>query len=195
MRLLLRSSIRQMLLVLLVAQALFVSGCTSVLWQKETFACHYQPAHPVNLRLFYSKEHKEVLVEYDEARDTDKKIRTRFYWLGPNISRVNRELKPQFVSSKERVGLLEIAVAESSRTPARPSLMELRAVARREDEFFTLYTGNEQLEAYKYPTYVGGFRRVKQVLLTPFAIAIDATIIGGVIGYYSAPQILGSLNR
>jgi hypothetical protein len=57
------------------------------------------------------------------------------------------------------------------------------------------YSGKEQLEAYKLPTYVGGSQTAKQVLLTPFAVAVDATILGAVIGYYSAPGILADLSR
>jgi hypothetical protein len=44
------------------------------------------------------------------------------------------------------------------------------------------YSGKEQLEAYKLPTYVGGSQTVKQIMLTPFAVAVDATIVGAVIG-------------
>jgi hypothetical protein len=73
--------------------------------------------------------------------------------------------------------------------------MELCAVARPYDNCFTLYSGREQLEAYKLPTYVGGSHTVKQVLLTPFAVAVDATIVGAIIGYYSAPGIFASLSR
>jgi hypothetical protein len=57
------------------------------------------------------------------------------------------------------------------------------------------YSGKEQLEAYKLPTYVGDSQTVKQVLLTPFAVALDATIVGAGIGYYAAPGIFAGLSR
>ena len=57
------------------------------------------------------------------------------------------------------------------------------------------YSGKEKLEAYKLPTYVGGSQTAKRVLLTPFAVALDATIVGAVIGYCAAPGIFAGLSR
>jgi hypothetical protein len=188
-------SVRRWLFALLVTQTVFVSGCTSALWDKNTFAHHYHPANPANLRLFYSKERKDILVQYDELSDTDNKTRPCCYWLEPNTIRVNRERKPHFVSAKESEGLIPIPVTEAPPNSIPPGFMELYAVARRDDDVFTLYSGKEQLDPYQLPTYIGASRRVKQILLTPFAVEFDATIIGAVIGYYAAPQILASLNR
>ena len=56
-------------LMLLICQMVFLSGCTSVLWDEKTFAHTYEPARPTNLRLFYSTQERELLVQYDEARD------------------------------------------------------------------------------------------------------------------------------
>jgi hypothetical protein len=166
-------AVRRWLFALLVAQTAFVSGCTSVLWNKNTFAHHYQPADPSNLRLFYSKERKDILVQYDELSDTHNKTRPRSYWLGPNTIRVTK--------------------APPNSIP--PGFMELYAVAPRNDYLFTLYSGKEQLDPYQLPMYIGASRRVKQILLTPFAVAVDATIAGAVIAVIDAPWILAGLNR
>jgi hypothetical protein len=99
------------------------------------------------------------------------------------------------VSAKAAKGLLPVAVGKTGAPPAHPASVELRAVARPYDNCFTLYSGEEKLEPYKLPTYVGGSQTVKQVMLTPFAVAIDATIDGAIIGYYSAPQIFADLSR
>jgi hypothetical protein len=187
--------VRPWLFVLLVAQTVLVSGCTSALWDKETFAHHYRPAASANLRLFYSEERRDILVQYDESSDTGNKTRPRCYWLEPNTPRVNRERKPHFASPKESEGLIPIPVTEGSTNASPPGLMDLYAVARRDDDFFTLYSSKGPLDPYKLPAYVGASRRVKQVLLTPAALGIDATIVGAVIGYYSAPGILAGLNR
>jgi hypothetical protein len=185
---------RPLLLLLLGAQVFLVSGCTSALWDKETFAHHYQPANPVNLHLFYSEERRDLLVQYDESKDAGARIGPRYYWLEPNTLRVNRERKPHFVSASATNGLLPIAVGEAAGSPTQ-SGMHLYAVARHDDNNLTLYSGKEQLDPYKLPTYVGASRRVKQVLLTPFSVGVDTTMVGAVIAYYSAPQILASLSR
>jgi hypothetical protein len=190
---------RPRLFVFMAAQMVFVSGCTSALWDKETFAHHYRPADPVALHLFYSEERRDLLVQYDESKDAGAKIQSRCYWLQPNTMRVNGDRKPHFVSGRATKGLVPIAVREVAAPPAQPKLMELYAVARHGDDFFTLYSGKEPLDPYKLPTYVGGSRRVKQVLLTPFAVGADATIIGAVVGavvaYNSAPGVFADLSR
>jgi hypothetical protein len=134
-------------------------------------------------------------VQYDESKDADSKIRPRCYWLEPNALRVSRDRKPHFVSARATRGLTPITVAGVVVQPTQPGFGELYAVARYDDGFFTLYSGKELLDPYKLPRYTGASQRVKQVLLTPFAVGVDATIIGAVFGYYSAPQIFAGLSR
>jgi len=186
---------RRWLSVLLVTQVVLGSGCTSALWENETFAHHYRPARSSNVHLFYSKKRRDILVQYDESKDGDTKTRPRCYWLEPNTLRVNRERKPHFVSARATKGLTAIALGEVAAQPTEPWTTELYAVVRRGDDFFTLYSGKEQIESCKPPVYIGVSRRTKQVILTPFAVAADATLIGAVIGYLSAPQILTALSH
>jgi hypothetical protein len=184
---------RSWLFVLLVAQTVLFSGCTTALWDKETFARHYRPADPINLHLFYSMERKDILVQYDESGSWDDKIRPRCYWLEPNMLRVNRERKPHFVSSGITKVLIPIPVIQAAASPAQPCFMGLYAVAPHDGDYFTLYSPKEQLEQYKLPAYIGSSRRVKQVFLTPFAVGVDTTIIGAVIGYSAAPGMFAGL--
>jgi hypothetical protein len=179
-------------LSLLLAQTLCVTGCTSILWDEHTFADHHEPAHPAHLRLSYSKERKDILVQYDEFSVTDNKTRPRCYWLEPNTMRVNRERKPHFVSLKESEGLIPIQVTDAPLHSVPPTSTDLHAVAPPDRNFFTLYSGNEQLDPYQLPTYKAASQTVKQIALTPFSVAIDATIVGAVIAYVSAPAIASS---
>ncbi len=181
--------------LLLVAQVAFLSGCTSAVWDKRTFAHDYRPAIPSNLRLCYSKARTDLLVQYDERREQDGRIVSRCFWLEPNTPRINSEVKPRFVSSKQTDGLEFIPVSETRLDAPPVSLNGLYAVARGGDDFFMLYFGNEQTERYKLPVYRGRSQRVKQVLLTPFAVAVDITIIGAIIGAHVAPSFLPGLNR
>jgi hypothetical protein len=181
--------VRRMPLVLALLALPALCGCTAALWDRATFAQHYRPARPSNLRLSYSKERQDILVQYNESRDGDPNARLRSYWLEPNTPRVNRDRKPHFVSADETSGLIPIPVSETApqSTNARPA--ELCAVALPEDLFFTLYLGAEKQDPYKLPAYAGSSQRVKQVLLTPFALGIDATILGAVIAYFSLPSL------
>jgi hypothetical protein len=118
---------------------------------------------------------------------------SRSYWLEPNTLRVNENYKPHFVSLKAADGLAPIPVSEAIDPPPQPGSAELRAVAPPFDNSFTLYSGQEKLEPYKLPIYVGSSRRVWQVLITPFAVVIDATIVGAIIGTHVAPQTFANM--
>jgi hypothetical protein len=111
------------------------------------------------------------------------------------MRRVSGNRKPHFVSVKTEAGLTPVPVREVATSPTQPGLAELYAVAGYDDDFFTLYSGLKRLDPYKLPNYTGKSQRVKQVLLTPLAVGVDATIVGAVVAVYSAPQILTSLNR
>jgi len=180
--------------VLLAVQIVFVSGCTSVLWDKSTFAREYHPADPASLHLYYSKERKDILVQYDELNVADKEIRPRFYWLEPNATRINDSRKPHFVSAKASEDLILIPLSESHPDSVLPDSKALYAVSKPKEDLFTLYLGPEQVDLYRLPDYQDSSQRVKQVLLTPFAVAVDATIIGAVVSYYNAPSILSGLH-
>ena len=181
--------------LLLLAEGLFACGCTSALWDEGTFAQFYQPAHPTNLRLFYSKERQDVLVQYDEWNEGDAGVRARCFWLEPNIARVSQDRKPHFVSDNVTNGLMTVQVSDSPEGSAPTGAMDVHAVARPDQDSFTLYVGDEELAPYSLPFYRGSSQKVKQVLLTPFAVAVDLTIVGAVIAYFSAPEILSGLSR
>lgn len=183
------------LLVGLLAGPLFFCGCTSVLWDSATFARQHRPATPADVRLFYSKERQDILVRYAESREGQTNSQPRCYWLEPNTIRVNREHKPHFVSPNATNGLTPVPVlAVAPAQTAAPS-EQLYAVAGEGDGFFTLYSGNEKMDPYKLPSYPCASQKVKQVLLTPFAVAVDLTIVGAIASYYAGPGLFASLAR
>ena len=188
---------RSVLFLLIIALSILASGCTTALWNKSTFAHYYRPADTPNLRLFYSNERRDVLVRYDERQDSDDRIQPRCYWLERSSSTVNGRQKPKFVPLKTCAAVLvPIPVHETSTNEPSASLHGLYAVAQPNQDSFTLYAGRDELEQYHLPVYSGDrSQKIKQVALTPVAVAVDATIVGAVIGYYAAPSILQGFNR
>jgi hypothetical protein len=167
------------LTIVLACQGAFLSGCTTALWEKERFArCHW-PANPPNLQLFYSQSARDVLVAYDEQREGDTKIERRAYWAARNRRRIDDERKPSFVSPAKYQNLAEIPLADNGAPPsAWPGQW---AVFSTNGLSFTLHLANEGPLVHMLPVYyVGSGQRVKQVLLTPLAVAVDATVVGGV---------------
>jgi hypothetical protein len=184
---------------LLLLLSLFAGGCTSELWDQKTFAHRYQPADPSNLRLFYSEKREDILVQYDELEDPENTIRTRSYWLGQNMLRENPDREPHFVSAKKSSGLIPIPISEVPPTNALSDSLKFYAVARRDDGFFTLYSGNGPPDPYELPKYKDPTQKVKQIALTPLPVGVDVTAFGVICGAYVAitalPEYLVSLNR
>jgi len=180
--------------ILLVSQTILLNGCTSALWDNNTFAHSYEPAKSANLRLFYSDEKRDVLVQYDEARDGAAAVRHRNYYADQNAERVNNHRRPHFTSLPEPQTLHQIPITNELTALAPRSLQGLYAARADEENFFALYSKDEALDSYILPAYAGRSQRVKQVLLTPFAVAIDCTVFGAIFAFLYAPYALAGLN-
>ena len=175
------------LLILLVCQAGLLTGCTSALWENDRFArCHW-PANPPNLRLFYSEPARDVLAEYDEVSEGTTAVQHRAYWLERNARAVAAGRQPRFVSVTNALDLAVVPVADNLTNPPPAAYRGLYAVVSTNGQSFSLCLGQKETEVYALPVYCAGSgQRVKQVLLTPFAVATDATVVGGVIAAFLA---------
>jgi hypothetical protein len=172
--------IRFWLLALLTAQAMLVGGCaTSKVWQEGQFARFHEPARPSNLRLFDSNQRGDVLVEYDEWRDGDEKIRRRAYWLTENTARLQAHRNPRFVRPQHDADLSPIPVMEAERVNGDASAGHRCGMISNQE--FVLYSSQTKMGTYELPVYADASGRVKQVAITPIAVAADLTIVGGVL--------------
>ena len=145
--------------------------------------CH-RPANPPTLQLFYSESARDVLAEYDEASGGAPVVQRRAYWLEPNAMKVVADRKPRFVSVTNPRDLAAVPVTDNPANPPVSSYRGLYAVVATNGQSFTLCLGEKEATVYKLPVYYGGSgQRARQVLLTPFAVATDATIVGGALAY------------
>jgi hypothetical protein len=169
-------------LILITCQALLVSGCTGMLWEKERFArCHWA-ASPPGLRLHYSESAQDVLAEYDEQAQGTTSLQHRAYWIQRNSKKVLADRQPEFVSVTNAQDLAAVPITDAATNPPAASYRGLYAVVATNGLAFTLYSENKDPAVYRLPVYYAGSgQRVKQVLLTPFAVATDATVVGGLI--------------
>ena len=168
--------------ILTLCQAVLLSGCTSALWEKERFARYHWPANPPNLRLYYSEPARDVLAEYDEASEGTTTIQRRAYWFEPNALAVAAEQQPLFVSVTNVQDLVVVSVTENVTRLPPSAYQGLYAVVATDNLSFSLCPGQKEPTVYRLPVYfTGSGQRVKQVLLTPFAVATDLTIVGGVV--------------
>ncbi len=175
------------LLTLLLCQAVLLSGCTGILWEKERFAhCHWA-ANPPGLRLYYSESARDVLAEYDEQSKGTAQIQRRAYWIQRNQKKVLADRRPEFVTVTNAPDLAVVPIAEVPTNPPALSHRGPYAVVATNGLSFALCQGEKAPKVYRLPVYYAGSgQRVKQVLLTPFAVATDATIVGGLIAIIAA---------
>ena len=170
------------LLVLVILQAPLWTGCTALLWERSTFSTYCHAANPANLQVYYSDERKDLLVQYDEARNKEKTVCTRYYWLQPNVKLTEQGRKPNFAQppvSLDDMQLLPQTPIAFNPTP--PGLKGLYLVCRPNDIRFDVYSGTNQLNSCILPDYDGEQKTALKVLLTPPAVIVDATLIGAAI--------------
>lgn len=172
------------LLLLLILQAPLWTGCTAMLWNKSTFSTYYHPAEPANLQLYYSDARKDMLVQYDETREREKKVRRRSYWLEPNLTPANNGQKPQFINAVSLDGLTPVPLTATRPVSPPTDLKGLYVVCETHDPRFTLYSGTNELNSCTLPIYHANGQIAVKVLLTPPALVADATLVGGLLGLY-----------
>ncbi len=179
-----------MLLALSLCPAVLLSGCTGILWEKERFAhCHW-PANPPGLRLSYSESARDVLAEYSEKAEGTTAVERRAYWIQRDARKVQTDRRPRFVSVTNSQELAEVPVVDAPTNSPALSYGGLYAVVATNGESFTLYRRERTPTVYRLPVYYAGSgQRVKQVLLTPFAVATDATVVGAVIAVVAAHAV------
>jgi hypothetical protein len=176
---------------ILSIQALLLTGCvTAKVWQPHNFAGFHEPADPSNVKLFYSSQHEDVLVEYDEKVGHKGATRRRAYWLEQNQAKEGREERPRFVSLKEAVGLQPLPVSESGEEADSSSTIGLFATTTNSFEF-QLYGISENqtngtlakatiLGDHELPAYYDSSGRRRKIMLTPPAVLADASIVAGI---------------
>jgi hypothetical protein len=165
--------------------AMLLSGCaTHELWDQETFAKAHYPASPADLRLQYSTERKDILVEYLDHRQDSVSNTRRRYWLYRNLE---HQQHPKFVSPQPAIQMMEVPVYQQRKPAKDPKRPELYAVLLAEGGQFQLFSDEQDLGTFELPSWRDADTRVKQVLLTPFALVFDGVVIAVVVALVTSP--------
>jgi len=155
--------------------------------------------------LFYSSQHQDVLVEYDEMVGHKGATRHRAYWLEQNQAKEGKQERPHFVSLKQAGGLQPIPVATSIENSEPPPGIGLFATTTNSFGFQLYGTGENQsngsltrvkiLGDHELPAYYDSAGRRRKIMLTPPAVLADASIAAGyaaIIAAYAYAQSGGS---
>jgi len=171
----------------LVGAALLLNGCvTPKLWEDTSFR---EPSTPANMQLFLHPQRRDILVTYDEVRDTGTRTRRRAYYLNEHRRQRGGHGKPHFVRPPAPDRLKPISVA-SGTAAAGMTNEDLYAVALLGHGSFVLRSRGEDLVDFDLPVYPDASARAVQVMLTPLAVVADTvivcSIVGAVVAYFWA---------
>jgi hypothetical protein len=183
--------------VVLPIQALLLTGCvTAKVWQPHNFAGFHEPANPANVQLFYSSQHQDVLVEYDEKVGHKGATQRRAYWLEQNQAKEGKEDRPHFVSLKEAEDLQPIPVGASIEKAELFPGIGIFATTTNSFDFQLYGIGENQnngfltnvtiLGDHELPAYYDSAGRRRKIMLTPPAVLADASIVAGIAAIIAA---------
>ena len=170
---------RRALLPLLLLP-LLTGGCvTHALWTESRLDTWNEPAVNPSLHVFHGSQQDNLLVVYDEFSDRHETTNARAYFLNLTQPPPLHE-RPQFVSVNNTNGLAPVPVFCA--VPTNPPDL-FCTVAETNGSDFKVSSSGRVTGPYQLPVYDDGMGRVEKVALTPVAVTVDLTIIGGVIVY------------
>jgi len=153
---------------------------TYKIWDDRAFARFNEPADSPHLQLFQSARTNDVLVQYDEVREKNEKVRRRTFFLNPNLERLEHGKKPRFVNPRKADNLQPIPLV--SELPAFDNSHRLIVVVSSHGHAVTLRDQGRELASFSLPVYETAGGKVERVILTPVAATCDVVIVGVVAG-------------
>lgn len=166
-------------LLMLPLLPLLAGGCaTRALWTQTRLDAWNQPAADPNVRLFDAGPKKDFLVVYDEYSERHDAITTRAYFLKQSQPRVAEGRQPHFANVRREDKLPPVPVLSSAPLHGHAANVTYAVLATNR-QAFTLYSGGRGTNC-NLPVYNDGWGRAGRIALTPVAVVVDLTIIGGV---------------
>ena len=163
---------------------LFVAGCdtmpdepmTARLWDPDVALNHSSPAPSPNLEVHQTKNHKDLVVIYDEDHDSDGGYTRRAYLLNANEKRIEAGHRPHFTSVRRAEQLQPIPVATNSVAQTSSSnSRELQAVLSPDLKHFELISYGRSVGTFALPVYINNSDRAWRIVATPVALSADVT--------------------
>lgn len=188
------------LILLNLALITLATGCaTSLLWEDGRATHVRRPCSEPKLEFYRSSRSDDILVLYDECDGEGEASRRRAMLVESNQKRIQEGRKPDFSSLR--------AARPSHRIYTEGPYAAATPPAEAGDEWASVrYTpgtrryvltasGGGIIAAGRLPDYdaVDAGKRVVQILLTPFAVVADATVIGGVVVAFAAQDDPGAV--
>jgi hypothetical protein len=162
---------------------LISNGCTtSALWRGDLVESYHEPSGPNQTAFFVDQKKQDVLVRYVELTPWGDKPRVRAYYVRQNADRLQERRRPRFErpAAANRLEPLPLYIGA-----ARPDVPpQMWVVASEKGNEFTIYRDKGPPEGpYELPVYRGKSGNFKLALMTPATVAVDTSIVGGILAY------------
>lgn len=186
---------RFLVVPLSLALVLSQTAClTPKLWSNTRERSFREPAPNPRLALHQSPVGGDVLVSYDELAESKTALRRRAFFLQPNLACLAAGKKPAFVKPEQATAMCPVPLDPVGGAVAPAPV---HAITEKHGHRFTLHAGAQTIGPVDLPVYQNCATEVGRVMLTPFAVAGDAAIIGAfgiLIGAYWWAHDYGSLS-
>jgi hypothetical protein len=169
---------------------LAVTGCETVhdysltyrLWDTDDFNRWSEPTRDPNLALFETKDHSDVLAQYDAYSEKRSAVIRQAYYLHSSEAQVAAGKKPVPLNPAMPEGATPILVLDpkvvgTNQPPHTPPY----AITTRPGREFTLYESINSGLAFQLPVYAESSGTFPRVALTPFAVVGDTVMVGAVV--------------
>lgn len=173
--------------VLAGSAPLWFAGCmTHSLWTGELVDRFSEPSVPNNLALYAAPERHDVLAQYDELSPGHRRSGRRAYFVRENQDKIGAVKRPRFEALESTNGLAPIPLyADPAAGTDLTGAGDIYALTTTNGSGFTIISTNADYSgSFELPTYPTAFGTGKLVALTPVTVALDVSVVGGVIGYF-----------
>lgn len=176
------SALRASLLLCLAGCSSGNYGLTHALWTRFDNRKFCMPAPDPRLELRDATSKKEILVIYDELDEKKDAIERRAYYSEENRSRIQGHRQPLFVSQTNALMLAPVPVVTTQADTKAARELPIYATRAGNRQQFVVYQSGVPQCTNDLPFYPRTSDTATKVILTPFAVAGDATIVGFFVG-------------
>jgi hypothetical protein len=176
-------------MAVLATLLLAATGCETVhkysltykLWDTDDFRRWSEPATDPNLALFETKDHRDVLAQYDAYSEREAAVKRQAYYIRSSEAQVAAgkrpvPLNPAMPESAIPIPVLDPKAAGTNQPPQPPPF----AVTTRQGRAFALHQPATAVQTFQLPVYAESSGTFPRVALTPFAVVGDTVMVGAV---------------
>jgi hypothetical protein len=164
------------------------TGCaTHYLWTGTAASAFCEPAPDPELHIYADAKGRNVLVLYNEINEHNDRIIRRGYFVLRNAHPVSSSRRPLFVEPESALTLhpIPVRIWTNSLSTYIPQGDDKEsgwfAAAIVSQQRFSLFENRQPRGTYELPVYEDGTALARRLFLTPWTVALDVTVIGGIL--------------